>query len=306
MKTIQILALTTGVIASPLGQADHLLFPFVVANPDSIVTLVSITNMASTYGYLRYRYFYKSATDSESDECQEYEFIRSTYPGDIVTFDVSGTLGSGAPLNDDPDRYEGRFSLPYVTQAVRGYLLVNHYDKDTKTATKEGATTLMGQATVMEVQTGSAWGYRAVNDTKADEKPDFSKSGGVIGTDQSVPFTFQPPDPDQWTTKFFITPVGTDMTGASGQYSSLLKFTIHNQNSAGMESDVTCTGTIDFAEVMSASTLGNVENTGGWGTLKLDKSSGYAPAVVFKLDYTYSKAILPKGGSANNGILLGN
>jgi len=304
MKTIQVLALTTGMIVSPFGQADHLLFPFVVANPDSVVTLISITNMASTYGYLRYRYFYKSATDS--DECQEYEFIRSTYPGDIVTFDVSGTLGGGAPLNNDPDRYEGKFSLPYSTQAVRGYLLVNHYDKDTKTAPKEGASTLMGQATVMEIQSGSAWGYQAVNDTKADEKPDFSKSGGVIGTDQSVPFTFQPPAPNQWTTKFFVTPVGADMTGASGQYSSRLKLTIHNQNSADMASDITCTGAIDFADVMSASTLRNVENTGGWGTLTLDNDTGYAPAIVFKLDYTYSEDILLGGGSANNGILLGN
>ncbi|EGV27703.1 hypothetical protein ThidrDRAFT_4481 [Thiorhodococcus drewsii AZ1] len=303
MKTIQILALTTGMIVSPLGQADHLLFPFVVSNPDNVVTLISITNMASTYGYLRYRYFYKSATNN--DECQEYEFIRSTYPGDIVTFDVSGTLGDGAPVNNDPDSYEGRFSLPSMTRAVRGYLLVNHYDKDTKTATKEGATTLMGQATVIEIQSGSAWGYQAFNDTKADEKPDFSKSGGVISTDKSVPFTFQPSASNQWTTKFFVTPVGSDMTGASSQYSSHLKFTINNQNSANMASDITCTGAIDFADVMSAATLQNVEETGGWGTLTLDKATGYSPAIIFKLDYTYSEDIL-QSGSANNGILLGN
>jgi hypothetical protein len=164
----------------------------------------------------------------------------------------------------------------------------------------------MGQATVIEVQTGSAWGYRAINDTKADEKPDFSKSVDVIGTGQSVPFTFQPSAPNQWTTKLFVTPVGTDMTGASGQYSSRLRFTVHNQNSANMESVITCTWAIDFADVMSASTLRNVETTGGWATLTLDKNSGYAPAIIFKLDYTYSKDILPQGGSANNGILLGN
>lgn len=291
---------------SPLGQADHLLFPFVVANQGSVATLVSITNMATTHGYLRYRYFYKFATDRDDDQCNQYEFIRSTYPGDVVTFDVSGTMNGGIPLNYDQDFYEGKFNMPYTPPAVRGYLLIDHYDNDTKQSSKQGANTLMGQATVLEVQTGSAWGYRAINDTKTDEKPDFSKSSGIISTDQSVPFTFNPPAPSQWTTKFFITPVGADMTGASGQYSSRLKFTIHNQNSANMESVITCTGAIDFANVMSASILRNVEDTGGWGTLKLDKDSGYAPAIIFKLDYTYSKDILPKGGSANNGILLGN
>lgn len=290
----------------PLVQADHLLFPFVVANKDSVATLVSVTNMSATHGYLRYRYFYKFATDREDDECDQYEFIRSTYPGDIVTFDVSGTLNGGVPLNDDLDYYEGKFNMPYTPPAVRGYLLIDHYDKDTKTASKEGASTLMGQATVIEIQTGSAWGYRAINDAKADEKPDFSKASGVISTGQSVPFTFHPPAANQWTTKLFITPVGTDMTGASGQYSSHLKFTVHNQNSANMESVITCTGAIDFADVMSDATLRNVETTGGWATLMLDKEDGYAPAVIFKLDYTYSEAILPNGGSANNAILLGN
>jgi hypothetical protein len=308
-----------GVFVTPAG-ADTILFPVFVSNPGIISTIISVTNIGASFSWLNthltYTYVSKSATSSYSDECGMNEKTINTYGGDLVTFDASGTIGSGQALFNDPDSYTRTFNIP-LTDARRGYLLVSNTNSSGTRVNVGSNSSLRGEAIIMDIVSGSAWGYKAVNDTARE---DYSfrhhlEGGGlysiqVSGVQYASRFSFNPLS--SWTTKFFITPLISDMNifynGSSVirlyepvTLTSGIRGRGTNTYSFDVPVTVKCHAAVNITDLLDSTAQAALASTGGWGLLNIE-SGDYA--VIYKLEYTFSSPFVPLKASNNNGIFL--
>jgi hypothetical protein len=158
------------------AQADQLLFPWIIKS-QSVSTIISVVNTAgSNLGWnylgvdqqLHYQYWYKIATDtgtaaSQTIPCTNQSFKRPTSKDDLVMFDASANIRDGKALFGDSTRYADQSFKLSAAGPVRAFLLV---DNDTPFFTNGGNNidgTLYGEALVLELAGGAAWGYIAYN-----------------------------------------------------------------------------------------------------------------------------------------------
>ncbi|RLB92742.1 MAG: hypothetical protein DRH50_09130 [Deltaproteobacteria bacterium] len=299
-------------------NADTLLFPVIAVNPPNVTTIVSVVTRPGipvSATHLKYIYRYKDtyvgSTPNHGGACSSQSFVRPTYSGDLVSFDASGSLGAGNALFSDTDSYgSGGFALG-GSDPQRAYLLVTHADSTGSPVNVSNGQSLNGEAIVMDIAYGAAWGYRAINDSTREDYTFLSAGdgGGVWSclpsngyTNRRVTFF----SPDEWTTRFFVTPIGSNMATAN------LSATVRFVTSAGIydrigtkmttatstTKDVVCTGAVDLSELMDASMYANIEHMGGWTWFSV--SSG--TAVVYKLEYVVDDSTY--GGTNNNAYLL--
>jgi len=243
-------------------------------------------------------------------DCVSLSFIRNTFDGDLVSFDASGVLNGGNALFNDPNTYNGDFSMgDSYSGPRRGYLLVTNSDASGTSVDVGHDQALGGEAIVMDIATGAAWGYRAINDTIRE---DFAFTLAGVSTVMSGGgckwFSFFPTN--DWSTKFFVTPFGGSMNTAVGITTKISLYNgIHSVQGVTTRGgtainftnslDVTCTGAVDLADMLDATALAAVQNIGGWAWLCED---GNYPIVVYKLEYVVNNPTY--GGTNNNGYLL--
>jgi len=246
------LLLSFGIVVKD-AKADAILFPWVTKS-DSVSTLITVVNTAGIAApgvyqvsgiplELHYEYHFKATTANlQTDVCNEYDFTRPTSKDDIVTFDAAGNINSGLPVFNDNIN-----GVPYGTQGFdmgagipgprRAYLIV-----DNNTAALAGNTgvppltspvnwdgTLYGEAMVLEMNGGSAWGYIAYNPSGGEEggpsepvcfanhnemlgevianmeSPATAMINDLSDPDERVPMALMPPD--LMKTRMFMTPV---------------------------------------------------------------------------------------------------
>jgi len=218
------------------ADADAILFPW-IAKDSTISSIISIVNTAQGDSdiseQLHYQYWYKIDTSNgQSDECDNISFKRPTSKDDIVTFDASGNINSGQPMFGDGTGAQG-LNVTYSTQSFdlnvasprRAFLLV---DNNTPSFVDEGTNedgTLYGEAMILEVTGGAAWGYIAYNASggeTSDQNNQISFNDGldvlgeVIGTNETTQTTLMPPT--TIGTRFFMTPVNNPASlGGAGQ-----------------------------------------------------------------------------------------
>lgn len=255
MISVLLLGFSVGV-----SMADTILFPYINSNPGNLATIVSTINTGNELSEgcvplldtlrLHYRYFTKPVIAAPIDACDERDFMRPTTLADIVSFDVSGQVGGGTALFGDATSYSWgagnpNFDLPTVgglANARRGYLLVTHHCAGiTNLDMHNGLNNLDGDAMLVDVVNGAAWGYRAViADQIAMGTYAFSPAGaaGITPTDgmttdllsepivpAAVPYLVGPNrytrnqavpiyPPHDFQTRFFVTPLYID-TAAS-------------------------------------------------------------------------------------------
>jgi len=170
-------------------KADQILFPWIVKGTD-VSTIVSVVNTAgSNLGWsylgadqiLHYQYWYKASTANEQDEvCLGVSYKRPTSKDDIVTFDAARNLNNGLPLfNDDPARYGNQQFGLSAAAPRRAFLIVDNDTPFFTTNADNENETLYGEAMVLELAGGAAWGYIAYNAT--------GQSGATL---QTSPVTF--------------------------------------------------------------------------------------------------------------------
>lgn len=213
------------------AKADAILFPWVVKS-NSVSTLVSVVNTAGTPmpgdydSVLHYQYWYKRTTaNGQAEICDPVSFKRPTSKDDIVTFDAAGNINGGKALFNDPSPYGGQSFKLNAEAPRRAFLIV---DNNTPGIGSRGLNvdgTLYGEAIVLELAGGAAWGYIAYN---ADGGAATTQSTEVFFNDgldlQGEVIDWVTVDGIEWTqttilppsiatTKFFVTPVETDMTG---------------------------------------------------------------------------------------------
>lgn len=301
--------------AAVAASGDSILFPVIAVNQPNVTTIISVMDISvATFNstHLHYVYRFKDSfaegQPNLTGTCSSQSFTRATFSGDIVSFDVSGAVGEGNALFGDANTYGGTFSL-VGTGPRRAYLLVANSDSS---GTLQSRGLLMGEAVLMDIVGGAAWGYRAQNDElRSDYRFDHGNPGVYSINVNVKEFSFFPPGPPQsWTTRFFVTPIGANMDAANlTSYVRLLGLEggggLWDRNGTQynfpiIEKAITCTGAIDLSGMVDATTWSAVQNSGGWGFFWVYQ--GGAPAVVYKLEYVFINPAY--GGTNNNGFLL--
>lgn len=296
------------------AKADTLLFPVIATNYPYVITIVSVINRGGsgyyTTPYLRYVYSYKYASSSYSNGCNVASVVRPTWAPDLVSFDASGTFNGGGAMFNDPDSYGGSFAV-LPGGAVRSYLLVTHSDVFGNRVDVGYTWALGGEAIVMDILYGAAWGYRAVNDGDREDYSFYSSGiSNVLVVGDSRRFTFFPPS--EWTTRFFVTPIGTNMhstdsnttvriLGFEGWTTGSITgrgFTTYNFNVSQL---VNCLAAVNLSDLMDSTAWAGIYYTGGWGWFY---NAAGSSALVYKLEYVVNNYTY--GGTNNNGFLLSN
>jgi len=149
------------------AKADSLLFPWVVKST-AISTIVSVVNTAGmplpllNVPQLHLSYFYKDPDQTQTASCQDYDFKVPTSEMDIVTFDASGNINGGLPMWGDPNN--GAVTMALLAPGDRrSFLIVDNNTPNLSFAGTNVDGTLYGEAMVLELATGAAWGYQAYN-----------------------------------------------------------------------------------------------------------------------------------------------
>lgn len=248
MKKILLVLLFVSLMMAPLAQADTIIFPYINDNPGNVSTIISVINGTGTIGTtnipaLHYRYLTKTHTAAAIDPCIEWNFYRPTSENDLVSFDVSASVGDGKALFGDPGAgfdsttmlqrtYNAGVNAPFFHDLTtpkprRGYLLVSHAASMTGPDVRTEAP-LDGEAVLFDIVNGAAWGYRAGLNTSGDYV--FATSDEIL-VENGYSFyenTMIMP-PNQFTQRYFVTPIFKGNTGLAPATGDMTEFAAARQ-----------------------------------------------------------------------------
>jgi len=309
------------------AKADTILFPYINENPGNVSTIISVINGTSciggsgasctggsVVGALHYRYITKpisGAADPTSEladaltRCSETNFCRPTTYNDVVSFDASGNVNGGNALFNDPTVYGGSFVDTLTPKPRRGYLLVTHATAVcgdiTETNNISPNAELDGEATLIDIVNGEAWGYKAVLNQEPGSYDNFVfvntddvlVQNGLSFYENTVIYP-----PATFSQRYFVTPTqydaevlggGTvssdDMSdvnlqkrtriGLMGWGPSEGQLGIFNRNeqfqSSGRLVHVQCVAGISLATLIDTNGIAFINTTGGWATVNLEE-----------------------------------
>lgn len=248
------------------AKADALLFPWVTKST-TVSTLISVVNTAGVpagWGgatpQLHIQYWSKifscSVTglpcdvtadcplagigetclqNTQTEGCGEADFKVDTSGNDVVTWDAAGNVNGGIPIFNDPNN--GVASLQLSSPSPRrAFLLV---DNNTPALVANGTNldgTLYGEAMVIDIVNGAAYGYIAYNSGEglfgttgvtpgqtdpiqfsdgSDVLGEVIGGGALTGLAESIPVVLLPPNTIQ--TRFFMTPIADGVVGPFNQ-----------------------------------------------------------------------------------------
>jgi hypothetical protein len=245
------LLLSLGVVVKD-AKADAIMFPWVTKS-NSVSTIISVVNTAgvpvagvySVMGIplqLHYQYIYKNTTDYSAEKastwlntsCLERDFSRPTSQNDIVTFDAAGKINGGKPMFSDvatgidASLYSGeRFDMgDGIPGPRRAYLLVDN--NNAALSNNGNDDSLYGEAIVMELDGGGAWGYIAYNASGGEgvsqsDPVAFSDGYDLLGEVINNRAPFDAPEvvpeyspvvllsPNDVKTRFYVTPISANI-----------------------------------------------------------------------------------------------
>lgn len=345
-------ALTLAVAAAgAIGTAAHAdsvaLFPYVVYSP-SVTTLVSVIDTgASTVNYsgntLHWRLHYKTKAEDNAATCKEKNKYFPTSTNDLQTVDLSGTFGAatkGVLFNDPGTKAAWKgisddFMLAKLAmnetgeKAMRGLLFVHNNDDTAATG-----NSLYGEAMVLELGSGAAWGYEAVRMRNDGQDYNFGGSGvshPYIANTQSgqlgKPVALMPTD--QVRTMLFVTPMTSAILPDNGltptnsgpwtNVSAKLNYQVLSNGTvttgfydrdegftSGVTDDtITCVGAVELSKKTPYATQG------GWTNVAIsgNTASGVTPAegaYLIKLEYSLGTPVNGERalGIFNNAFML--
>jgi hypothetical protein len=227
------------------ANADSILFPWVVKS-GAISTIVSVVNTAgiplpyssALTPQLHYSYFYKEdPANTQTGTCQDYNFKVDTSEMDVLTSDASAIINGGLPMWGDANN--GVTSLALLAGGDRrAFLIVDNNTPNLTFAASNIDGTLYGEAMVIELATGAAWGYEAYN------------TAGPLGND-SYPAATSLINPPGQGNPMTLPPAGTCTAGQNGFVSftnglDLYGDVIGRFHTVAVNPLVTCAGTTTF------------------------------------------------------------
>lgn len=314
MKRILLALLFVSLMMAPLAQADTIIFPYINDNPGNVSTIISVVNGTGSIGgvaipALHYRYLTKVHAAAALDPCAEWDFYRPTSENDLVSFDVSASVGAGRALFGDPGAgfdpattlqktYNAGVNAPFFHDLTtpkprRGYLLVSHAATMTGPDVQTEAE-LDGEAVLFDIVNGAAWGYRAGLNTSGDYA--FATSDDIL-LENGYSFyenTMIMP-PNQFSQRYFVTPIFKGATDAGVANSDMTAFGLATQKrtrialygwgstaallgmfdrneqfvSGGSAVHVRCVAGVDLTSLVGTGSVAAITATGGWATVDL-------------------------------------
>lgn len=296
MTFVVIVAMTLGLsyISVKDADADAILFPWVTKS-DAVSTVISVVNTAAENSatfdpQLHYEYWYKLTTANDQEEkCKDVSFKAPTTKDDLVVFDASGNMNNGEPLFGDPTNYGGqRFDLVGIASPRRAFLIVDNNTPAFAASETNVDGTLYGEAALIEIAGGAAWGYIAYNSqdgvASSQNEPvyfDDQKDvlGEVIGDPETTQTTLMPPD--TILTRFFFTPVDdagqrvgnantrVQLCANPDQAGDCDQGGVFDDNEAVIDfekkKDIVCTSADDLEDLMNEGAFTRFQSTGGAG-----------------------------------------
>ncbi len=141
-----------------LAQADTLLYPYFDTRAGHLTFTTMVNKSPAKDVHWIYRY---DDPSTAGNDCLHLAGFGTTEANDVMTFDVSKTLGS------DPIPAADTNSTGFlIGPGFHGYLMVYTYT-GTYPGSASAEHSLSGEATVVNVATGEIYKYRASNDTKS-------------------------------------------------------------------------------------------------------------------------------------------
>ena len=348
LKPVRILSVgglaLLGAAVPQMVSADAMLVPMKTLSP-AVSTNVAGVNK-DPQGILNLNYFTKSPDLSTpcTDEGVK-QVAASGRANDMVSFDASGIFLDGAgggPLFGDAEVLAPYGAAEFSTTnagVARGFLIVDDGDD-----TSEGGTgaDLYGEAIMLEITGGAAFGYRALNpaqDVANVPGPVLGNWGGLTAhlgevLDQGLGTGFAGVTllpPSEWTTRFFVTPVadgaGTAASQRDCETCSVSIFISPDKAGtvAGMydrdtvmrsepfapaplptsAKNVVCTGAVDMTNILPQAVVYQISSQGGWGYVQIRSgTSGHMEnsAVVLKLEFNLVNGVATTRLSPDNAI----
>jgi len=307
------------------AKADAILFPWVVKS-NTVSTLISVVNTAGdptpgTFDYqLHYQYWYKG--DEQTSTCEAISFKKPTSKDDIVTFDAAGNFNDGFPLFNDPNNYGAQsFELPEAPPC-RAFLIVDNNTPALVNAGVNADGTLYGEAMVLEIAGGAAWGYIAYNAAGGEEGSQTAPVncsdgndvlGEVIGDTEITQTVLLPADVG--ITRFFVTPAGANQR--AGNISATLQLTpdpgspqggifLNDEDKIDFDKKkyIRCTAGANLEHFMTSAAYSMFKASGAQGWAYITTT---ADVIIGKLEFTTSGVTIdgtPVPGTFNNFVWL--
>jgi hypothetical protein len=327
-----ILALICGAFFMFAGtaSASTIMGAYINSNPGNLSTLVSVIN---SYGMdcddsegapmLHYRYFTKPITASHSTCCTERNYFRSTTDKDIVTFDVAGQVNCGLAMFNDDTNYDSgggapNFDLPTslgLTDARRGFMTINNTCGLVDYPEME-AGGLDGELMYLDIVNGAAWSDRMIYQEYMSPGAWFNECWfETMEEGYHEQLALYPPD--EFLTKFIVTPLANDDNWMSGIHDMFLnngnkqakitRFGLYAGNdpdtlfsgvfdrdentvSGGAPIDICCTAAVTLPELIGGSFGAWWDDEGGWAWGMLSNPTGL---------YSVSAAEIPDANGVN-------
>lgn len=301
------------------AQADSILFPW-IAKGGCVSTLISVVNTAEMdedrNEELHYQYWHKiTPCNGQCERCTCYSFKRPTSKDDIVTFDASGNISDGKALYGEEDYYEGKKFRLNVEAPRRAFLIVDNDDLD---CNEDG--TIYGEAMVLELSGGAAWGYIAYN-PDGDSNDSFADSndvlGEVIGLGEMTQTVLLAPD--QGITRFFATPIcDSKNSQRDGDIDGQMYLTaweeqgIYDNDENVIDfckkKNIVCTAIADLKHLIGEGAYNEFKDTGGqgWAYVKTTANVALSCSEVDNEDTDCSGMVIGKLKYTTAGITFGD
>lgn len=307
-------------VAVEKASADSILFPWIIKST-TVTTMVSVVNTAETTSscsgspQLHYEYFFKNSTaNGKTESCGVSSFSRDTSTLDLVSFDASGLISAGGALFNDNPGINGNvtytpnnFSLLSAAAPRRSFLIVDNNFPNCFDGMFRAS--LYGEALIIQLSQGAAWGYVAYNGSRGQQTPptpllysDVNDMQGEVlrsprandSTVSDVEFTPVVIYPlTTFKTKFFVTPANWKIGQRTGVANSRIQLCLDPEanntapNADGLATDPTCihSGIYDNDEgELDGNTPVNVVCTAGFD-IDEDPSLGNTILTQSQIDY---------------------
>jgi hypothetical protein len=309
VSAVLVAVMATGTVGLGVASAEHvLLYPFIVKGDPAMVTLVTYIgpnyNSEDDEG-LHYQYNHKLISAAPTAACSSYSVVGASSVNDVLTYDVTGALGTEPLFNDNTSDSFGGLGLNLVAAGPSlAYLTITELG---------GGQPSWGEAQIVDVAQGSMWGYNATTIPVDDDGTGIGSGAALISATRR-PVHLYPPTVA--TTRFTVTPLGPDMSSNSTNRSAVqLQLSdgnggVYDRNENPLDFVMTgrvrCVGVLGYADLISASALANPvwSVNGGWAWFANKPSAASDPAEILT-DVAYNQSamvfkVLSAGSGANS------
>ncbi len=307
----------TGLTGLQTASADAILFPYFNTQP-GYVTLIALANKSSAVDW-HWTYRYDDPSTPLINECFHLQGFGTTVANDFVSVDISDTLGTNMGLPTGIDTSSMTFN---IGPGWKGLLTVYNYT-GTYPGTPTGESTLIGEASVVNLSSGEIFKYQAPNDffgTSEGNLDDmaYGAAGGVTGSTEMPSVIWHPTS--LVDTSFYVVVADIDMAVQSGFSSPSAAITLADVNgtpgnfydvngnlfSATSGLDVTCFDTFSLSDFLPGASL-TFAAGGGWANvqitdLDLETAGTQAPFSLDRGILVYKKETSALFGGINTWV----